>query len=346
MDVANYLLEVKAERNYTMENIINKMRCSDKSWYKHFFADSGWVKENSKYISPVQWRGKTSENSFCFGDPNPTSQDGAIATLRNVFPFINEKTFREATNGDGHEWKRITRLHSSSLLALLMFSQISETHRLVIHINGRDEEFSDVRFEVKNWIEDNDTHPSNMDVVLSNNTTILFIESKFTEYLCCSRESDDISEERYGKRFQKLFEVIRGIECETDRNKSTLRLSSSDGTSHYIEGIKQLVAHYMGLEYATKQEFYNQGGNNPLAIGRRDVYLGEVLFDFSAFLGRRAEKHLEDYKELYQKVTAQLFATSDLSSPPRILPELLTYQQLFKGYTLDKNVARFYRFKV
>ena len=329
-----------------MEDIINQMRCSDKSWYKHFFADSSWVKENSKHISPVQWRGKTSRNSFCFGDSKPTSQDDALATLRKVFPFVNEETFREATDGDGHEWKRITRLHSSSLLALLMFSQISETRRLVIKINGRDEEFTDVRFEVKNWLDDNDTHPSNMDVVLSNNRTILFIESKFTEYLCCSRESDDISKERYGKRFQVLFDVIRGIKCRTDRNKSTLQLLSSDGTSHYIEGVKQLVAHYMGLEFATKQESYNQGGNNPVTIGGRDVYLGEVLFDFTAFLGGKAEDCLKDYKELYQKVAAQLFATSDLSSPPKILPELLTYQQLFKGYTLDKNVARFYRFKV
>ena len=311
---------------------IKEMRYSDKSWYKNFFANSIWVKLNSKYIDQVEWHGKKSGNSFCFG--NPTSQAGALAALKAVFPFVNEEKFNQATNGNGHEWKRITRLHSSSLLAFLMFSQISEKHRFVIKIDERDEEFSDARFEVKNWIEDNDLHPSNVDVVLSNNTTVLFIESKFTEYLCRSRESDVISEERYGKRFRELFNAFQGIRCKTDRDKSTLRLLSSDGGSHYIEGLKQVVAHYMGLEYASQNGWFGQDRER---LNGRRLCFAEVLFDFK---DEKSQKMLNDYRTLYQRLVEKLPHRDDIF----VCPKVMTYQEVFKGFCVEESIRQFYRF--
>lgn len=311
---------------------IKKMLLSNKSWYRNFFANSSWVKLNNKYIYPVERCGKPSGNSFCFG--NPTSQADALAILKNIFPFINAQKFNEATNGNGHEWKRITRLHSSSLLAFLMFSQISEKHRLVIKINERNEEFSDVRFEVKNWMEDNDTHPSNVDVVLSNNTTVLFIESKFTEYLCRSRESNDISDERYGKRFRGLFNAFQGIKCKTDRDKSTLRLLSSDGKSHYIEGLKQVVAHYMGLEYASQIGWFGQDREK---LNGRRLCFAEVLFDFQ---DGRSLKALNDYGTLYRRLVETLPHRDDIF----MFPNVKTYQEVFKGFSVEESIRQLYRF--
>ena len=318
------------ERIHSMD--INKMRHSDKSWYKNFFANSKLVQLKSEYVYPVEWRGKTSKNSFCFG--NPTSQAGAFAILKNIFPFINEIKFHQATNGNGHEWKRITRLHSSSLLAFLMFSQISEKHRLVVKINGRDEEFTDVRFEVKNWIENNDTHPSNVDVVLANNTTVLFIESKFTEYLCRGRKSADISVERYGKRFWELFNEFQGIQCKTDREKSTLRLISSDEESHYIEGLKQVVAHYMGLEYASRNGWFGQDRE---ARNGRCLCFAEVLFDFK---DKKSLEALNDYDTLYQRFVEKLPVRNDIF----VCPKIMTYHDLFKGFNVEESTRQFYGF--
>ncbi len=320
------------ERIHTMD--IKEMLHSDKSWYKNFFANSNWVQLNSEYIYPVEWRGKTSENSFCFG--NPTSPADAFAILKNIFPSINMNKFEQVTNGNGHEWKRITRLHSSSLLAFLMFGQISEKRRLVIKVNGRDEEFTDVRFEVKNWIEDNDTHPSNMDVVLANNRMVLFIESKFTEYLCRSRKSDDISEERYGKHFRELFNEFHGIECETDLDKSSLRLLSSDGKCHYLEGLKQVVAHYMGLEYAAREGRFGQDREE---LNGRSLCFAEVLFDFK---DKRSQKALNDYDTLYQRVVEKLPRRDDIF----VYPKVMTYQGLFKRFNVEESTRQFYGFDI
>lgn len=86
--------------------------------------------------------------------------------------------YQQAVSGSGQEKDKITTLHSSSLLALLCFSNVSKYNCL--KINGI--EYDQVWFEVKNKVFDK---PSNIDVVLGNSKTqdLLFLESKFTEYL-------------------------------------------------------------------------------------------------------------------------------------------------------------------
>ena len=167
-----------------MKDIIDQMRESDSIWYKEFFADSLWVKEHANEIHPVRYKDKDSKNSFAFGRSQPQSQDDAFSSLSSVFPFLQgegiEEKYRDATNGNGHEWNRITRLHSSSLLSFLLFCQVSEAKPLEIWIDGRMIKFQFARFEVKNWLEFNDSFPSNIDVVLENDDCILFLESKFT----------------------------------------------------------------------------------------------------------------------------------------------------------------------
>ena len=314
-----------------MDDIVEKMSQSKRFWYKKFFANSNWVQLNSKYIYPVEWRGKTSANSFCFC--NPKSPKDAFESLKAIFPSINWERFKEATSGDGHEWIRITRLHSSSLIAYLMFGQITNEQPLVIQMNDQDVKFTDVHFEVKNSIEDNDTHPSNVDIVLSNNTTILFIESKFTEYLCCSRVVENISDNRYGKCFRELFNPFHGIQYKTGKDESSSRLESSDGKSHYIGGLKQVVAHYMGLEYASQKGWYGQGK----PINGRRLYFAEIVFDFGDEWSREA---LDDYRTLYHDLIGKL--------PPRdgitMCPVIMTYQEVFKCFSIEKDIRQFYKF--
>lgn len=314
-----------------MNDIIKKMQDSNKSWYKKFFADCSWVQSNSKYICPVEWRGKTSANSFCFG--NPQCPTDAFEALRSVFPFINRKRFNEATDGDGYEWRRITRLHSSSLIAYLMFGQITKEQPLVIRVNDKDVKFTDVHFEVKNPIEDNDTHPSNVDVVLSNNTTILFIESKFTEYLCRSRVAKNISDRRYGNCFRELFNSFDGIKYEMGKDESSSMLVSSDGKSHYIEGLKQVIAHYMGLKYASQKGWFGQKQEN---INDRRLYFAEIVFDFGDEWSKKAR---DDYMTLYQRLVERL----PLRDGFTVCPKIITYQEVFKDFAVEECVRQFYR---
>ena len=314
-----------------MNDIIKKMQDSNKSWYRKFFADCSWVQSNSKYICPVEWRGKTSANSFCFG--NPKCPTDAFEALRAVFPFINRERFNEATDGDGHEWRRITRLHSSSLIAYLMFGQITKEQPLVIRVNDKDVKFTDVHFEVKNPIEDNDTHPSNVDVVLSNNTTILFIESKFTEYLCRSRVAKNISDHRYGNCFRELFNSFDGIKYEMGKDESSSMLVSSDGKSHYIEGLKQVIAHYMGLKYASQKGSFGQKQEN---INGRRLYFAEIVFDFGDEWSKKAR---DDYMTLYQRLVDRLPLRDGIT----VCPKIITYQEVFKDFAVEECVRQFYR---
>lgn len=314
--------------------MISSSRCAKATNHgiKSFFANCSWVQSNSKYIYPVEWRGKTSSNSFCFG--NPKCPTDAFEALRAVFPFINRERFNEATDGDGHEWIRITRLHSSSLIAYLMFGQITKEQPLVIRVNDKDVKFTDVHFEVKNPIEDNDTHPSNVDVVLSNNTTILFIESKFTEYLCRSRVAKNISDNRYGNCFRELFNSFDGIKYNMGKDESSTMLVSSDGKSHYIDGLKQVVAHYMGLEYASQKGWFGQKREN---INGRSLCFAEIVFDFGDEWSLKA---LDDYRTLYQKLVERLPHGDSII----VLPKIMTYQELFKCFNVEECIRQFYRF--
>lgn len=320
-----------------MNDIIKKMQDSNKSWYKDFFAKCEWVKKHVTQISVVGESG----DSFCFGNAQIESKDESWKSLNGAFKFLRVdgfyEKFKQAVSGDGHEWKRITRLHSSSLLPFLLFSQVSSKKPIKVRINcGQEETFSEARFEVRNWLELRDRHPSNVDVVLENDTTILFLESKFTEYLARERKVE-ISKSRYGERLEKLRKALDKVKVELANGF----LRSSEG--RYLTGIKQLVAHYMGLEYALDLgkggNKYNQGGNETLSIANRKVYLGEVIFEFGG------SDAFTDYQQLYSAVVPELLETCQLKCKPMILPKPLTYQDLFADYELDEDVGQFYQLR-
>lgn len=214
-----------------------------------------------------------------------------------------------------------------------MFGQISNEKPLVIRVEDKDLKFTDVHFEVKNPIEGNDIHPSNVDVVLSNNTTILFIESKFTEYLCRSHVVKNISDNRYGKYFRNIFNSFHGITYKTGKDESPSKLESSE--SHYIDGLKQVVAHYMGLKYASQKGWF---GKKREEINGRTLCLAEIVFDFGEEWSREA---FDDYGTLYQELVEKLPNRDGI----KVLPKIMTYQKVFEHFKIEESVKLFYRFK-
>lgn len=67
------------------------------------------------------------------------------------------------------------------------------------------------------------------------------------------------------------------------------------------------------------------------------VLLGEVIFDFDNVDISAKENYANAYKKLASKINNQRIENFEM------LPEILTYQQLFKNYKLDEKVRRYYR---
>lgn len=125
--------------------------------------------------------------------------------LKYVFGISNPdwgELYRQAVSGSGKEEEKITTLHSSSLLALLCFANITEENPL--RIAGT--KYTKVWLEVKNRVFDN---PSNIDIVLGNGgSDLLFIESKFTEYLTPANKA---FAKKYFNFYQNILPMIDGF---------------------------------------------------------------------------------------------------------------------------------------
>lgn len=188
-------------------------------------------------------------------------------------------------------------------------------------------------FEVKNKIGNG--HPSNIDVVLSgtysdepNKKAYILLECKFSEYLHWGKCSG-IKNSVYGEIYAELSETFDRMELKTvddNKDEGTFTLTSKNGNClHYAAGIKQMISHFMGAN-----SFCNEHK-------KADVYLAELLFDF----GQESAKWLNDYMTLYRQLSNAL----NLLEKPQnldILPEVLTYQNLLKGFALDSKVKEFY----
>lgn len=294
-------------------------------------------------IDKTTWKeGIKSERSLCLVTADTKAPEDLISAF-GLNPRTFPKKFRRAISGDGHEHQRIRTLHSSSLISLLCFYDVSEIRPLCITVEGHDIEFTDSRFEVKNPIgndEDGKPHESNMDVVLvgrdkkSGRKAILFLESKFSEYLAWGKHSK-ISNRVYLKTYTQLFDKgyldRMGLRYNSiDETEYYSELASKKGrTQHYAGGIKQMVSHFLGVKNAVSTGLYED----------YDIYLGEILYRFPELVDPKGNKFY-DYTRLYGILAEGLNAISE--SKFKIIGHCLTYQDVFQSYDLDNAVREFY----
>ena len=108
-----------------------------------------------------------------------------------------------------------------------------------------------------------------------------------------------------------------------------------NGPTHYCEGIKQMISHYIGSEksYELNQE-------------NRTIYLGTILFDFSS-LAPYSKNSLEDYKTCYKGLARILNSIANNHKKDiRIIDDAFTYQEFFSKvgeFKLDEDVKEFYK---
>lgn len=330
-------------------NLIDEVAKNQKV-YRQFqkIEDKQFLLSITGILQKTPWRDTVSENSLMFsGEKGPDEVLKKVFCLGDAF----QHKYEQAVSGNGQEEQKINRLHSSALLSLLAFYSVSKENPITFELNGKEVVFTNVKFEHKNCVgkdEKGKEHNSNMDITLydgdelKSSENVLFLESKFSEYLTLGQKKD-ISNIVYGDIYRMLFNQpsVDKLVCER-LNSGYFLLKTNEKGNHYCEGIKQMISHYMGvLNFIRTPECPN-------------VYLGCILFDFKDdTIDTKVEgagiSHLEDYRRVYSYLCKKLAELSgDFAKPENlhILNECLTYQDVFQmeqnRNVLDKNVKTFY----
>lgn len=331
---------MKQTKSYNQKMIQSVIENGPQQLYEIFNNESVERILSGVTLENTLFRGKRSQKSLSIKHMD-TGQD--LACIFGLDWKIFADKYLQATSGDGQEARRIRTLHSSSLLCLLCFYGVSEERPLNLIVEGRQVRFTSSQFEVKNPVGTDETgkeHNSNMDVVLygkdsqNGKKVILFLESKFSEYLTWGKYSG-ISNHVYRKIYAQLSHngVLERMGLKYEENPDNRGYSDLDSvkgkTMHYAGGIKQMVSHFLGVKNAAAGKQYED----------YDIYLGEILFKFPDSI-EDAQRKFNDYDGLYKTLAKGLNQISE--DKFKVLGQCLTYQDVFKDYDLEESVRSFY----
>ena len=279
-----------------------------------------------------------------------------FGTLKRIFGLSESARglFEAATSGDGNEKPRILTRHSSSLLAFLCFNDVANNP---IKIKGT--VYNEVMFEVKNNVINESGTPSNIDVLLmgENRKKLLFLESKFTEYLSGGKVF--LSPDRYKYFYELLSEklelpfIASFDKVKHKPNKSHSEpfeteeycLKTKERTSEYLGGIKQAFSHLLGIATgpAKKQTKGNEDYTSSLLENADEIKFASIVFNCD-------NDKFDDYKILYESVFENSNVIKDTIKDVlkkrelklTIISELLEYQDVFKKNNRSGKVIEFY----
>lgn len=288
------------------------------------------------------------------------SKDSMCAQVKDIvfrtfgIPSFDDadELFRSAITGKGNEWKTITTLHSSALCAFLHFYNVKEAP-LWISLDGKDHPvcFDKAVFEFEMPCV---SSKSSMDVVLQSedNKTLLFLESKFSEYLSIG-EDKRLKLKSYGDCF-KMFETNgqkwilgKDLFAEIAENGTSIRIKNNT----YDEGLKQIICHYIALiKWGISREDPKSRLINPSLV--ENIYFSELLFDFenldqniSSF---DAEARLENYISASGRLMETLRSRKETAQSGIILNShpLLYFRDIYcpNKQNINQTVAEYYHY--
>lgn len=333
-----------------MNNITAQFKKCANNVYSNFFADKkdffDCLDVKGYKIIPTKWRESESKNSYCYEVPEQTNS-AVCQRLCDIFDIQEKKMFedkfKQAVSGDGQELKRINVLHSSSLIALLCFYNVTKDNPLMWDINSRKICFIESKFEQKNYVAEG--HDSNMDVVLegyyvdSKKPVVLFLESKFSEYFACGQYKG-ISKNAYADIYKKLDGKLGPLQIDgLDEDTETLTLYS-ELSAHYCGGIKQMISHYQGIVRGILA-----GKNRTNTYSEYDIYLAEILFSFTFDTEKGVKGKLKDYEELYKILAKELNELQKDNLRFNVVNKAFTYSKVFrdnKEFQLNRQVRKLY----
>lgn len=308
-------------------------------------------------LIPTENRRTHKESKWSMSFKSKEGED-AFDTLQRIFDLseTSRKLFDAATSGDGNEKRRILTLHSSALLAFLCFNDVANHP---ISIDGT--VYDEVMFEVKNDVIDASLgKPSNIDVLLmgENRKKLLFLESKFTEYLTGGKV--ELSPERYEKFYNELFKKctftfssdLVDVSIKPDKTHKEpytvekIRLHTGKKTTEYLHGIKQAFSHLLGIATgpASQQAQGNEAYDQSLLDNASEIKFASIVFNCD---DEKFEKYNQLYKSVFEnadvikEVIKKVLNKSELNLT--IVPQLLQYQEVFRYNCLPDKVRKFYQ---
>ena len=305
---------------------------------------------------------KRTNNNSTWSKSFKSEEGKELETLSKIFdltitPEMRE-LFKSATGGDGDEKSRILTLHSSSLLAFLCFNDVAN-HPIKID----DIVYDEVMFEVKNDVIDASLgKPSNIDVLLmgENRKKLLFLESKFTEYLSGGKVF--LSPDRYKEFYDLLLDKLdlpfkasfNKVNHKPDKSHSEpfvteeycLINKNNVRTSEYIGGIKQAFSHLLGIATgpANKQLPENESYKMSLLENAEEIRFATIVFNCD---NDKFKKYDDLYKSVFENSDVIKGTIKDVLKKRElkltIVPHLLQYQEVFQANFPHEKVREFYR---
>lgn len=297
------------------------------------------LKKEGRIVN-TPFQNTVSENSFCFEvgmKPSNTTEykEHLLKTIKEVFGITNrsfDEKFYQAINGAGQEWKELNVFHSSSLLALLCFYNVSNDNPLSVKIEGKTCKFTTSEFEVSNTIGKNisgKNYSSHIDVKLTGEcegkSVSLYLESKFSEYVNQRGKTSFSYTDDYNNIYSKLQGKIEDLDIIIGCDKITLVQTNNKRLARYWQGIKQMISHYLGMKNCKdKSEL---------------IYLGEILYDFRPYI---PNDFFGDYEDIHKQLVDALELIEIEPQSFKVGKNILTYQGVFKNYNLDERVRELY----
>lgn len=318
-----------------------------KQIYQKLWGDFDF--SNKKFTKTLGPRG-LSNNSYSF-----YGADKQQVLIEN-FQLKNENLFRKkyqmAVGGSGQEEKRITTFHSSALCALLFFYNITETNPWEVEIEGQKQIFTKSIFEYKNQVIKN---PSNIDLVLINDKedTLLFLESKFSEYIKPVKTINIkpiYLENQYSKDIYGDKNLLKSLGVSLVKTKEMIQLHTRE--DYYLEGIKQMISHYVGIRNLMEGRVVEKGPDKKIVEqvveNSGKIYLGHVLFDYKiAEIENKGRKinYKEAYADKYKILAAILnceIEKAGLKNYFRVLEETFSYTEIKNKVQIEDAIKNFY----
>lgn len=304
-----------------------------------------------------RWNGKESSwsKSFDFGNRSEETIANGLARIFGI-SNLNRELFHLAVDGDGQELRRISTLHSSSLLAFLFFSGVSKLNKLAI--NGI--EYDKCFFEIQNKVFPNSPssdRPSNVDVVLysSHSNQLLFIESKFTEYMSHGKA---FAAEKYHDIISNIIKncdlnlcIEDGIKCD-ERNGFKICLKNGRN-NQYIEGFKQAISHIIGILTGLPTE-HNPKDYIAILDSKPTLAFASVIFDVKNLNNDETDKYSRFYNSTIGQLSNQETFKYIFDNPEfkyhevEVLENIMTYQGLIAEnpqFELPSAFMGYYRIK-
>jgi hypothetical protein len=225
-----------------------------------------------------------------------------------------QEMFDEGSGGELHS--KAEAVHSSSMLSYNFFHWINDSHPF----EWDGVKYTQVFFEVKMKTIKGSQAPANMDVVLvgkdnNNERCLLFIESKFTEYLENKNKVISGSYKDGNRWYNKDINWKEIVEYVPDKKYK------------YKEGVKQLITHLFGIH----SQFTEVICDTFTKIGIdyfKSVDLKFITLIFEPSKEKFMEEHeaFEDYKNLFVDFIGKIKKINGL----KVLPEWVSYSEIWE----------------